>query len=55
MADNALFIAASAILAVFDIKKAVDENGREIAVAERFTGGFMVCVVYIEPFHRIPR
>jgi hypothetical protein len=45
MADNSLFIATSSILAVYDIKKAVDQHGQEIAVHERFTDGFMMCVV----------
>ena len=46
LAYELLFTTISNVLAVFDIVKARDENGREIPVREEYTSGSIRCVLY---------
>ncbi|KAJ6574328.1 cytochrome P450 [Mycena capillaripes] len=41
MANASLFITVASVLAAFDIKKALDENGREIEPSYEFDSGFI--------------
>lgn len=47
LADSSLFIAIASSVAVFDIRKARDEKGREIEPVHEYTLGALRCV-YIQ-------
>ena len=51
MAFSAVWIAVASLLAVFDIKKATDENGNAIEPIHEYISGIVTCVSPVLSFY----